>query len=149
MTTSLNRLKLSKPSGAERIPKGVFAYLCARHKRALYTAFMREMKKAGINNADLANRLDKDPGLVSRYLAGTANWTADTTCELFFAATGAVLRFEIDYPFGAAVSEQAVEVVPVAPEKSNERPPIIGLGQSALGADLLGSQPTVSGLGKA
>ena len=96
--STLQTTTLSKPVGVEPVPKGVFGYFRGRNKHRLYNLVIREFKKSGLSQADLARRLGKTPDVVCRWLAGPTNWTIDTVSDLLFAISGAEAKYEISYP---------------------------------------------------
>lgn len=89
---------LSKPTDSEPVPIGTFGYLRSRNKHRLYSLVIREFKKSGLSQADLARRLGKKPDVVCRWLATPGNWQIDTVSDLLFAISGAVPRHELDFP---------------------------------------------------
>lgn len=89
---------LSKPNGAEQIPVGTFGYLRARNKRRVYDLVIKEFKRSGLSQVDLARRLGKGTDRVCKILAGPGNWTLDTVSDLLFAISGGVSVYQIDYP---------------------------------------------------
>ncbi len=89
---------LSKPSGSEPIPIGVFGYLRSRNKHRIYSLVMSEFQKSGLSHADLARRLGKKPDVVCRWLATPGNWQIDSVSDLVFAISGATVRYELDFP---------------------------------------------------
>jgi len=107
---------LSEPVGTDKISVGTLGYVRARHRQRQYDLLVREFKKSGITQADLARRLGKSPEVVSRLLARPSNLGADTFADLLFAISGAVVKMEITHPFAA------VEPTPVpVPMKRNKR----------------------------
>lgn len=89
---------LSKPTGAEPIPKGTFGYLRSRNRHRLSTVIIREFKKSGLTQADLARRAGKPPETICRWLATPGNMRADSVSDLLFAISGAVPTYGLDYP---------------------------------------------------
>lgn len=54
-------------------------------------ALMRAlMKEKGVTNADLARKLGKDPGYVSRVLAGKMNLTLSTVADILWALDSSI-----------------------------------------------------------
>ena len=92
---------LSKPEGINKISTGTLAYIRARNKHRTYNLVIREFKKSGLTQADLAKRLGKAPEVISRLLARPRNWEMDTFSDLLFAISGAVPRYELDRPLDA------------------------------------------------
>ena len=97
MTTS-QTTGFVKPSGCATIDKGTLAYFRNRNRRRLYNLVIREFKKSGLSQADLARRLDKNPDVVCRWLREPANWTVDTASDLLFAISGAEASYDPKYP---------------------------------------------------
>lgn len=97
MTISLTTT-LSKPIGADRIPKGTVGYFRARNRHRLYSLIIKEFKESGLTQADLARRLGKTPDIVCRLLATPGNIQTDTLSDLLFAISGAVPSYGTDYP---------------------------------------------------
>ena len=95
-------LTLSKPTGAERIPKGTFGYLRTRNKHRLYSLIIGEFNKSGLTQADLARRLGKGSDIVCRLLATPGNIQADTLSDLLFAISGAEATYQLHYPLEQA-----------------------------------------------
>src|SRR6476620_8103448 len=91
---------LSKPTGAEPIKATTFGYLRARTKRRAYDLVIREFKKSGLTQADLARRLGKPhrTDQISKLLSGPGNWTLDTVADLLFAISGGTPKFDVEYP---------------------------------------------------
>lgn len=89
---------LSKPVRAERVPKGTFGYFRTRNRHRLYSMIIKEFKKSGLTQADLARRLGKSPEIVCRLLATPGNLQVDTLSDLLFAISGAESTYELSYP---------------------------------------------------
>jgi hypothetical protein len=89
---------LTKPEGDAKISEGVFGYLTARVRQRAYDIVIREFKKSGITQAQLARRWGKDPAIVSRFLARPGNWEIDTYTEALFAISGAVPALNAEHP---------------------------------------------------
>lgn len=87
-----------KPTGAERVPKGTFGYFRARNRHRLYSLIIKEFKKSGLTQAELARRLGKKPEIVCRLLATPGNLQADTFSDLLFAISGAQPAYGLSYP---------------------------------------------------
>ena len=94
---------LSKPMGDEKIPLGTFAYFRARNKRRAYDLVIKEFKKSGLSQADLARRLGKGTDRICKLLGGPGNWTLDTASDLLFAISGAEFAYSLDYPLDKPV----------------------------------------------
>jgi hypothetical protein len=125
---------LSNPTGSDRVPVGTLGYFQARNKRRAYSLVMKEFKKSGLSQADLARRLGKGPDVVCRLLAAPGNWTLDTVSDLLFAISGSVPAFSVEYPLSGSQRDQ------VGPEWLRERPPR-GDARSVRGTDRRRKQP--------
>jgi hypothetical protein len=108
MTTSQTTV-LAKPEGSNKISAGTLGYIRARNRQRAFNLVIREFKKSGLTQADLARRLGKAPEIVSRLLSRPCNWELDTFSDLLFAISGAVPRFEADYPLIAPKDRPSVE----------------------------------------
>lgn len=97
MTTSPTAT-LSKPVPGQPVPTDTLAYFRARAKRFAYDLVIRELNRSQISKAEIARRLGKDLGGVSRMLGGPGNWTIATISDLLFAVSGGVPTYGIDYP---------------------------------------------------
>ncbi|MGH7046927.1 MAG: hypothetical protein ACREE2_11145 [Stellaceae bacterium] len=93
---------LSKPSGAEPIPLWELAYFQARNRSRVHDLVLDQFQKSGINQADLARRMNKRPEVISRLLGAPGNWGLDTISDLLFAISGAEPVWEVDYPLDQA-----------------------------------------------
>jgi hypothetical protein len=92
-------LKLSKPTGDERVPPPTLAYIKARGRMRAFTAIHKERRKAGITNAQLAKRAGKGLDRISHLLAAPQNVTIDTMNEILFCISGTELNYEtLSYP---------------------------------------------------
>lgn len=89
---------LSKPTGAEPVPKGTFGYLRARNRHRIATLIIKEFKESGLSQVDLARRARKSPATICRWLATPGNMRADSLSDLLFAISGAVPTYGVDYP---------------------------------------------------
>jgi hypothetical protein len=125
---------LCSPIGSDRVPVGTLGYFQARNKRRAYSLVMKEFKKSGLSQADLARRLGKGPDVVCRLLAGPGNWTLDTVSDLLFAISGAAPAFSVEYPLSGSQRDQ------VGPEWLQERP-ARGDARSVRGTDRRRKQP--------
>jgi hypothetical protein len=103
MSTSQQTPGLLKPAGTNKISTGTLGYIRARHRQRAYDLLVKEFKKSGITQADLARRLDKPREVISRLLARPGNWESDTFSDMIFAISGAIVSFGADYP----LTEQA------------------------------------------
>jgi hypothetical protein len=98
MNTFPTTSALSKPSGRDRIPDGVFEYLQTRNRMRAFTVVQREFERCGITQTDLAERMGKGTDRICRLLGAPGNWTLDTVSDLLFAMSGAIVTYEVDYP---------------------------------------------------
>jgi|SRR5208337_59053 len=92
---------ISAPTEADRVPKTTFSYLRTRNKRRLYSLVVKEFKKSGLTQAELARRLGRNPDVVCRWLAAPRNWEIDTVSDILFAISGAELSYTVTYPLKA------------------------------------------------
>lgn len=106
MSTS-QTTELCEPLGTAKISTGTLAYVCARHRQRQYDLVIKQFKKSGMTQADLARRLGKSPEVISRLLARPGNWESDTFSELLFGISGGVASYRVDYPFGRRTSGPA------------------------------------------
>jgi hypothetical protein len=100
MTTS-QISSLSEPVGTNKVPRGTLAYFRARLKHRVYSLVLKEFKKSGLTQADLARRLGKEPAQVCRMLSGPGNLTLDSVSDLLFSTSGAELGLSTAYPLRA------------------------------------------------
>jgi hypothetical protein len=63
----------------------------------------KEFSKAGITQAALAARMQKDPAQLNRLLNAPGNWTLDTVSDLLFAISGGVPAYSVAYPLDKPV----------------------------------------------
>lgn len=96
--TTYQHTYLSNPKDGEKIPVGTLNYMRTRNKRRLYSLIIREFKKSGISQTELATRLGKRKEQISRWLAGPGNWQNDTASDLLFAINGGEASYGISYP---------------------------------------------------
>lgn len=97
MTTS-RTTGLSEPMGNAKISLGTLGYVRARNRQRVYDLVIREFKKSGLTQAELARRLGKAPEVVSRLLSRPGNWELDTLSDVLFAISGAVPTYRVGYP---------------------------------------------------
>jgi hypothetical protein len=64
---------LSKPEGDTKISAGTLAYINTRTLLRAYTLVIKELKRSGITQAELARRLGKAPEIISRLLSRPTN----------------------------------------------------------------------------
>jgi transcriptional regulator with XRE-family HTH domain len=117
MSTSRTTV-LSKPEGSNKISLGTLGYIRARNRQRAYNLVIREFKKSGLTQADLARRLGKAAEVVSRLLSRPRNWELDTFSDLLFAISGAVPRFDTDYPLIARKDHSSVDEVVRFPQSN-------------------------------
>ena len=58
----------------------------------------RSVKRSGLTQKELGQRLGKAPEIISRLLARPGNWEADTFAELLFGISGAVASYRSEHP---------------------------------------------------
>lgn len=92
---------LSEPVGADKISQGTLGYICMRNRQRQYDLVIREFKKSGISQKELADRLGSTPDVISRLLARPGNWESDTFAKLMFGISGAVPAYQATYPLRA------------------------------------------------
>src|SRR4051812_21699790 len=97
-----SRTTLSEPKGSDRVPEGAFGYFRSRNKHRIFSLVIREFKRRGLSQADLARRLGKGTDIVCRWLGSPGNWTLDTLSDLLFAISGAEVRYGLAYPLANA-----------------------------------------------
>lgn len=102
---------LSKPTGDAKISKGIFGYLRTLNRQRAYDLVVREFKKSGLSGADLSRRMGRAPEVISRLLNRPGNWEADTFSDLMFAISGAVPKYEAEYPLDRPKTSEASPVV--------------------------------------
>lgn len=94
---------LFDPRSTERISSGALAYIRARNKNALYNLIIREFKKSGLTQGQLAKRMGRTADVVCRLLGRPSNMEIDTASDFLFAICGAAFRFETHHPKAAKV----------------------------------------------
>jgi hypothetical protein len=117
MTTSRTSA-LSKPAGSDKISVGTLGYVRARNRQRAYDLVVRELKKSGITQSELARRLGKGQDAVSRLLSRPGNWELDTLSDLLFAISGSVPRFAADDPLAAPPASAGVARAKSEPKRS-------------------------------
>ncbi len=100
MTTS-QTFTLSEPKGTDKVPVGTFAYFRARLKQRVYNLVIREFKKSGLSQADLARRLGMPAPQLNRILRGPGNLTLDSVSDVLFAINGGEPGLSTEYPLSA------------------------------------------------
>src|ERR1700722_1630342 len=123
---------LSEPTGTTKISEGTLGYIRARHRQRAYDMVIREFKKSGISQADLARRLDKPREIISRLLARPSNWESDTFSDILFAISGAIASFGVNYPLAQGAPEIPADQV---------KPEVISIPMKAA-PSALGTQAT-------
>lgn len=114
MTTSPTTV-LFDPNSTDKISAGTFAYINARNRQNLYNLIIREFKKSGLSQADLARRLGKTTDLICRWLGRPRNLEIDTASELLFAISGGALTFQLQYPSTAKNAGRFQHIDPQKP----------------------------------
>jgi hypothetical protein len=117
MTTSRTSA-LSKPTGSGKISVGTLGYVRARNRQRAYDLVVRELKKSGITQSELARRLGKGQDAVSRLLSRPGNWELDTLSDLLFAISGSVPRFSADDPLAARPASVGVPRAKSEPKRT-------------------------------
>jgi hypothetical protein len=84
------------------VPAGTLGYFRARNKQNVYGLVVKEFKKSGLSQADLARRLRKAPEVVCRLLGSPGNWTLDTVSDFLFAISAAEPKYDLIYPLDKA-----------------------------------------------
>ncbi len=100
---------LSEPVGSAKISLGTLGYVRARNRQRQYDLVIREFKRSGITQAELARRLNKSPEVISRLLARPTNWEADTFGDLLFGISGAVPAYRIEHPLSGEAAGTATK----------------------------------------
>jgi len=89
---------LFKNKANEKITAGTLKYVKARNRHKIYNLLVREFRKSGLSQADLARLLGKSPETICRILARPRNIEIDTVSELLFAMSGCTLSFDCEFP---------------------------------------------------
>jgi hypothetical protein len=111
---------LSNPIAGEKVPLGTLAYFRSRAKRRAYDLVIKEFKKSGITQVELARRLGKGTDRICKVLGGPGNWTLDTVSDLLFAISGAVPVFDVGYPLNKPVRNRSVPEWLVEPDQNSQ-----------------------------
>lgn len=124
MSTLQRTLGLSEPTGAKKISAGILAYIRSRNRQRAYDLVVKEFKKSGLTQADLARRLGKPREVISRLLARPSNWETDTFSDLLFAISGAVASYRAEYPLSQRAEEIPAEQIkptsaPIRPKQAS------------------------------
>jgi transcriptional regulator with XRE-family HTH domain len=72
----------------------------------MYDLVIKEFRKSGLTQADLARRLGLGTDRVCRLLGGPGNWTLDTASDLLFAISGAEPLYGLAYPLDRPASNR-------------------------------------------
>lgn len=67
------------------IPIGARSYIGQRAKNEFYDYVMEKFRASGLTQADIARKIERNPGQINRMLAGPGNWTIETIAELLAA----------------------------------------------------------------
>ena len=102
------------PNSTEKISSGTLAYIRARNKNALYNLIIREFKKSGLTQTDLAKRMGRTADVVCRLLGRPTNMEIDTASDFLFAICGAAFRFETHRPQAAMAEPKWIDVNPLS-----------------------------------
>lgn len=106
---------LFDPKSKEKISDGTFAYIAARNRQSLFNLIIREFKKSGLTQADLARRLGRTTDVVCRWLSRPRNMETDTASAILFAISGAALKFLPHYP--SSVQAEGVSYTRIEPKR--------------------------------
>jgi hypothetical protein len=93
----------------EKVPLGTLGYFRARNKRHAYDLVVREFKRSGISQAELARRLGKGTDRVCKLIGGPGNWTLDTVSDLLFAIGAAEPVYGLSYPLDKPTRNYSAE----------------------------------------
>jgi len=74
------------------------SYINTHNRFSVYNLLVREFKKSGLTQAQLAKRLGKPPETICRILMRPRNIELDTVSEMLFAMPGAALELGLLYP---------------------------------------------------
>ncbi|MEO8668034.1 MAG: helix-turn-helix transcriptional regulator [Bauldia sp.] len=69
-----------------------------RNRQQAYNLLVREFKRSGLTQIQLAARTGMAPEVISRLLKAPRNIELDTLSKLMFAINGAALAFATAYP---------------------------------------------------
>jgi hypothetical protein len=104
------------------VSAGTLGYIRARNRQRAYDLVIREFKKSGLTQVQLAARLGKSADIVCRLLSRPGNWELNTFSDLMFAISGSVPAFEPRYPLDAStITKQTAS--------SNFTIPVVVIGQ--------------------
>jgi hypothetical protein len=76
----------------------------------MYDLVLREFKRSGLTQADLARRLGLGTDRICRLLGAPGNWTLDTASDLLFAISGGEPAYSVGYPLDRPASNRTVPV---------------------------------------
>ena len=86
MISSQKTSLLSEVTDSKTISLGTLEYFRERLVSHIYALVMQEFSKqhqeSGFKKANLAKRIQKDPGLINRLLSSPGNWTLETLSDL-------------------------------------------------------------------
>src|SRR3954453_18486799 len=118
---------LFDPTSTEKISLGTLGYVRARSRQGAYNLVIREFKKSGITQADLARRIGKAAEVVSRLLGRPSNWELDTFTDLMFGICGAVPKYDGQSPVAQTKISSPIpaKIDPELPPTRSERLPEI------------------------
>ena len=74
------------------------SFISARNRQQAYDLLVREFKRSGLSQAELARRVDMPPEVISRMLKRPRNVEIDTLSKLIYGLTGAALVFGTALP---------------------------------------------------
>ncbi len=92
---------LYKPTSDERVPYATQGYMRSRFRNHVHSLLLRELKKSGLTQAQLARRAGKRPDIVCRLIGTPANIELNTLSDLLFAMGGGEPRMAVAYPLEA------------------------------------------------
>lgn len=85
---------LSKPKDGEKVSSAVLTFFGQRLRNDLHQVVLEAFRKSDISQTELATRLNKDKGQISRLLGAPGNWTIDTFATMLFAINGHMARID-------------------------------------------------------
>jgi hypothetical protein len=87
-----------RPTGSQKISIGTLGHVRTRNRQRAYSLIVREFKKSGLSQADLAKRLGKGTDVICRLLSRPGNWGLDTFSDLLFGICGSLGSFDAAHP---------------------------------------------------
>lgn len=130
---------LAEPVVGQRISPRSLAYISEATRDALYDFIIQRFVESGLTKAELARRLGKDAGQLTRTLGAPGNWTIDTCAELLFSIDGSMLTFGQSWPLRERPTNRSgATVVDCEQRLPGTSMPAVGMGQ-------FGSTPQNSG----